>query len=335
MNNRMPGQKQFTIGFSSHRPEILPLAHKVMERHEAIVLEEPQNPGFDPMLRGELSIDDYLIQSDFEFPEFARLSCELHRRLYQQGKQLIQCEPYLAQLNAIREIFDNGGKPEDIDPESELARVYGCERRCTAALLAYYENCLRAPFAEVVELLKRFAREDAARNRLRDRLRAQAIDALSPAFKRLYIEAGTLHLNLLNQLRNLLTTDTHLTPLYLTAPVVQRICGRRHALGPGDKLTLCYIYREGFTGQRADLLAAQTLIHSKIQLKDEQMGAESEFPHTRDEIESAALVTGLSYGDCRTLYDKIKGKSTIAARATVRSYLDDLNVLNVLNRRTL
>ena len=232
----------------------------------------------------------------------------------------------MARLNAVREIFDSGGKPDDIDPHSNLGPVYDCERRCTAALLAYYEECLRAPFAEVVELLKRFAREDAMRNRLRDKLRAQAIQALSPSFNTLYIEAGTLHLYLLNQLRTLLTADDRLTPVYLTAPVVQSLCGRRHALGPGDKLTLCYIYRESFAGRRANLLAAQTLIHSKIQLKDEEVGAESEFPHTRDEIESATWVSGLSYSDCRTLYDKVKGENTIAARATVKSYL---------NRRTL
>lgn len=322
----MPGQKQLTIGFSTHRPEVLPLAQKVMERHEVIVLEEPQNLGFEPMLRGELGIDDYLEQSDFEFPAFARQSCELYRHLYQQGRQIIQCEPYMARLNTIREIFDNGGKPGDIDPDSNLGPVYACERRCTAALLAYYEECLRVPFAEVTELVKRFAREDAARCRLRDRLRAQAIHTLSPSFNTLYIEAGTLHLNLLNQLRTLLTADDHLTPRYLTAPVVQNLCGRRHALGPGDKLTLHYIYRADFRGSRADRLAAQTLIHSKIQLKDEQVDAESEFPHTRDEIESAALVSGLSYGDCQILYDQIKGENTIAARATVKGYL---------NRRTL
>jgi len=326
LTNLMPEQKQFTIGFSTHRPEVLPLAAKEMERHEAIVLEEPQNPNFEPMLRGELSIDDYLMQSDFEFPEFARQSSLLYRRLYRQGKRLIQCEPYMARLDAIREIFDSGGKPGDIVPDSDLAPVYTCERHCTAALLAYYEECLRAPFDEVVELVKRFAREDAARNRLRDRLRAEAIHALTPSFNRLYIEAGTLHLYLYNQLRTLLKADERITPLYLTAPVIQRLCGRRHALGSGEMLTLCYIYRQGFADRRADLLAAQTLIHSKIQLKDEQVGAEGEFPHTRDEVESAALVSGLSYGECRRLYDRVKGESTIAARATVETYL---------NRRTL
>lgn len=317
----MPGQRRITIGYSTHRPEIVPLAAKVMERYEAIVLEEPQSPEFGPMLRGEMDIEKYLLLSDFEFPEFERKACLLYQRLQQHGKRLFQCEPYMERLTAIRAIFDAGGKPADIEPQADLAPVYACERLCTAALLAYYENCLRAPFDVVVEHVKRFAREDAARNCLRDELRALAIRELAPPFAMLYIEAGSLHLSLLNRLRTLLGAKYLITPVYLTAPVVKRFCGRRHALGPGDKLTLHYTYRPLFSGERADRLAAQSLIHSKIQLKEECEGKEADFPHTRDEIETAALVNRLNYAHCRELYDKIKGVSTLDARASVRDYL--------------
>ena len=311
-----------TIGFSTHRPETVPLAADYMQRHEAIILEEPESPDFRLMLSGEIAIDDYLMDSDFEFPEFSRKSCELYRRLYQDGKQLLQIDPYMVRLNAIRDIFDQGGKPGDIDPHSALGAVYAPERSWTAALLAYYENCLTAPFAEVVELVKRFAREDAARGRLRDELRAQAINALIPSFSTLYIEAGTLHLTLLNYLSALLPSDYHLRPVYLTAPVVRRLCGRRHALGSGDKLTLHYTYRPDFVAARADLLAAQSLIHSKIQLKDEMIDAADEFPHTHDEVKTAALVSRLSYSDCSKLYGNIKHKSTIEARLAIQVYLN-------------
>ncbi len=317
----MPEQRRITVGYSTHRPETLPLAATVMKRHEAIVLEEPQSPEFGPMLRGELDIEQYLLLSDFEFPEFTRQACLLYQRLQQQGKRLFQCEPYMERLSAIRAIFDAGGKPADIEPHGDLRPVYACERRWTAALLAYYENCLRAPFDVVVEHIKRFAREDAARNRLRDELRAQAIRELAPPFAMLYIEAGSLHLPLLNRLRTILGAKYLIAPVYLTAPVVKRLCGLRHALGPGDKLTLHYTYRPLFAGERADRLAAQSLIHSKIQLKEERVGKDADFPHTRDEIETAALVCRLNYAHCRELYDKIKRMGTLEARASIRGYL--------------
>ena len=274
------------------------------------------------MLSGEMTIYDYLMDSDFEFPEFSRKSCELYRRFYEEGKQLLQIDPYMERLNAIRDIFDQGGKPSDIDPHSTLGPVYAAERSWTAALLAYYENCLTAPFTEVVELIKCFSREDAARSRLRDEMRAVTIDDITPIYSTLYIEAGTLHLYLVNRLRALLQSNYHLKQIYLTAPTVQRICGRRHALGPGDKLTLHYTYRPNFVGARTDLLAAQNLIHSKIQLKDEMVGTADKFPHTHDEVKTAALVSRLSYSDCSKLYDEIKHKSTIEARVVVQVYLN-------------
>ena len=43
-----------TIGFSSHRPETLPLAQNVMATHDHIVIEEPPTPEFRRMLAGRL-----------------------------------------------------------------------------------------------------------------------------------------------------------------------------------------------------------------------------------------------------------------------------------------
>lgn len=318
--NDMHRLRRITLGFSSHRPETVPLAAQLMACNEAIVLEEPSTPEFTPMLRGELGIEEYLLLSDFEFPAFTRRSCQLYRHLLQGGKQFFQCEPYLERLNTIHEFFAAGGRPADIEPQVDMAPVYECERRWTAALLAYYEDSLGAPFEIVVERLKSFAREDASRNRLRDALRAEAIVKLASSFATLYIEAGSLHFYLLNRLRRLLGRDYTIVPRYLSAPVIKRICGRRHALAPGEVLTLHYTYRPQFAGDRADRLAAQSLIHSRIELKEELAG--DDFPHTRDEVVCAALVSGLDYADCRRLYSLIKGRNAREARDCIKAYLE-------------
>jgi hypothetical protein len=308
-----------TLGYASHRPETLALAEPVMERHEAIILEEPPTPWFSPMLRSELELVSYLRQGDFQFPAFTYQACLIYRRLKQEGKHLFQCEPYLERLDAIRERFAAGARPEDIAPQSELGTVYACERRWTAALLAFYQDSLQAPFATVVERLKAFARADASRNRLRDTLRAVAIGKLATPFASLYVEAGSLHIYLINRLRRLLGQEYAIVPCYLTAPVIKRIGGRRRAFGPGELLTLHYTYRPQFSSKTAERLAAQSLIHSRIELKGEVEG--DDFPHTRDEVACAALVADLEYADCQRLYALIKGRGALESRECLKAYL--------------
>ncbi|NNG14239.1 MAG: hypothetical protein HKM22_03690 [Gammaproteobacteria bacterium] len=311
-----------TIGFSSHRPETLPFVAEQMQSHEAILLEEPETPGFEQMLKGKLSIENYLLDTDFEYPEFSLRSCELFQNLYQNGKQLFQVDPFITQLNAIHDFFASGGKPHEIEADTPRGIVYNAERDYSAALLAYYERCLTAPFDEVVRLVKRFAREDARRGRLRDQMRAEAINALIPAYKSVYVEAGLLHLSLLNRLRERLPAEYRIRPAYLMAPVVRQLTTRRQAWGPGDMLTLLYTYRPGYARPRADRLAAQSLIYTKIIIKEEMAGPANTFPHTRNEVESSALVQKLTYSDCEKLYALTKNRTTKEAMEILRVYVD-------------
>lgn len=317
----MTSSKLITIGFSTHRPETLPFAAEQMQSHEAILLEEPETQGFEQMLKDNLSIENYLCETDFEYPEFSRRACELFQTLYQNGKQLFQVDPFITQLNAIHEFFASGGKPHEIEPNTPLGLVYNAERDYSAALLAYYEKCLTAPFDKVVGLVKRFAREDARRTRLRDQMRAEAIVALIPPYEAVYVEAGLLHLSLLNRLAKGLPAEYCLRPVYLMAPVVRQLNSRRQALGPGDKLTLLYTYRPDSTQPRAHRLAAQSLIYTKIIIKEEMAGPANTFPHTRNEVESSTLVERLSYRDCEKLYALIKHRTRQEALQIVQRCL--------------
>ena len=86
--------KRVTIGFSIHRPEIIDITADFMQRHDVIFLEEPPASGLQEMLQGALSIDDYLLPAEVEYPEFSRHMCLLLRDLYQKGKKIIQVEPF-------------------------------------------------------------------------------------------------------------------------------------------------------------------------------------------------------------------------------------------------
>jgi hypothetical protein len=223
-------------------------------------------------------------------------------------------------LLEIHDLFGAGGSPEEIQEDSPHYPVYRAERRCASALLDYYQKSAGPDFDEVVASTLSFARTDAARGRLRDRLRAEKVASVVGAYDSVYVEAGELHVVLLPALRRQIPSATLLLPVYLMDPAVRQFGGKRRALGPGDILTLIYGFRPGYQGPRAERLAARNLIHVKILNKEEMQDEEGLFPHTRDQIESNRLVEGLSYPECRELFQKIRSLSTEEARERVRAY---------------
>jgi len=314
-----------TVAFSPHRAEALPSATDLMRRHEAVILEEPENPRLLGMLQTKISIDAYLLEMDFEFPRFARESCQLLRELFAEGKKILQVDPFMERLREIHDLFERGATPEDIRKGSPLHPVYREERRWTAALLNYYQESAGRDFDQIVSAVRAFARADAVRGRLRDRLRAEKVASVLQPYESVYVEAGELHVALLPELRQRIPARASLKPVFLMESVVRRLGGKRRALGPGDVLTLIYAFRPHYEGQRADLLAARNLIHVKILTKEEIEESEDPFPHTRDQIESNRLVEGLSYRECRGLFEEIRSRRTDEAREVVREYRKRVN----------
>jgi hypothetical protein len=292
-----------------------------MRLHEAVVLEEPPGPGFTDMLAGRLSIDDYLEKLESEFPVFARASAELLRTLAGDGIEIRQIDPYMEVVLSIHDFFDDGGKPGDIAAESLMGHVYAMERRWARRLIDFYARSGSPDFDRVVAGVQEFARVDARRGQLRDRLRAAQIAKSTTRFRKVYVEAGTLHLPLLVELRARLGSAAEVRPVWLMEPIWRQLAGRRQVLGPGDELTLRYAFRPGFSGTRAQLLAARSLIHVKLLEKDEVSSSPEPHPHTRDEFETAEIASRLSYADCRRLYPRVRALGQQAARRVVDSHL--------------
>ena len=279
-----PTHTRLRIVSSSHRPETLGQAAALMRECDAIILEEPNTRHFSAMLNGAMTIDAYLEENDFEFLEFERRSCRLFREFHNEGRSIYQIDPFMNLLDGIHRFFEKGGKPQALNPDSEMGRVYAIERRWSAALLANYEQCPLTAFDGVVRMVQQFAREDAARNRLRDRMRAQAIAPKALDHREVYVEAGGLHLLLLAELRARLARYAHLRPIYLMAPVAQRLAGKRQIFSPGERLTLHYTFRPEFSGPRADLLAAHSVVHAALIEKQEFDAIPGDYPHLRNEI---------------------------------------------------
>jgi len=314
--------KPITIGFSIHRPEIIGITADLMQRHDVIFLEEPPANGLQGMLQGALSIDDYLLPAEVEYPEFSRRMCRLLRELHQNGKKIIQVEPFLQNLLAIHTFFSQGHRPNELKPGSLRYQVYSAERDATKALLDYYQIVMNGSFQASIKAIIRFARLDAARFRLRDAMRARALAAELKKGSAAYIEAGAIHFSLYYLLRKRMPKPVQLKPVFLAHKALKTLGVKGHLFGPGDQLTLTYIFHPTIKKSRKEeLLAARSLIYSKLIEKEEVSADLATFPHVRNELACIRTVKLLTLDDCDRLFPMIRRLKTAHARPLVDDYL--------------
>ena len=314
--------KRVTIGFSIHRPEIIGMTADLMMHHEAIFLEEPPQSGFQRMLAGELSVENYLLPVDVEYPVFSRRMCRLMRQLYADGKKIIQVEPFLQHLLGVHDFFSQGHRPEELKPNTLQHQVYVAERDATKALLNYYETIVDGSFDATISAIICFARADAARFRLRDDLRVRALAAGITRFDSAFIEAGSIHYGLYLQLKKRLPKEVHIKPVFIAHKALQTIGERGHLYGPGDQLTLRYILHSNSKDTQDDvLLAARSLVYAKLVEKEEQSADLATFPHIRNELSCIQTVQQLTLGDCERLFPLIRGSKSVNVRPVVEDYM--------------
>jgi len=314
--------QKITLGLSVHRPEMVPYMADWMRRHDAIFLEEPPAAGFAQMLTGELAVNDYLRELDVEYPAFSRNLCYLLQELKAEGMKIFQIEPFLEILLNIHEYFAEGHRPEELNKSSVQYPVYLAERNATGALLAYYQIVMSGSFEASIEAIKQFARLDAARFRLRDSLRAQALAPLIKEYPSTFIEAGLIHYPLWRLLRRRVPPYHRVQLIFIADAALHTLGKKGHLFGPGDLLTLMYIFHPTVAQpKREALLAARSLIYSKLVAKEESTEDLNSLPHLRDELACIQIARRLSTDDCRHLFPLIRSATSAAARQIVAEYL--------------
>ena len=302
-----------TVAFGPHHLEAIPAMVAAMRTHQTILLEEPPFPGFTDLLAGRLDIDDYLLETDPGFPRFARALCRELQHLHADGHRLLQVEPFLDGLAQIHERFADGATPAAILADEGLRDIYLAEKEATGALIAFYAASRTDDFPALIEAVRTFARRDAARIRLRDRLRARAIRDLVAAGSRLYVEAGFIHFDLFRLLRAA-APEMRVEPLFLLQPEVDRLGVARRNIGPGDVLTLHYVFHDRLPAARAGLLAARSLIAVQLVAREELVPeADAPFPHCEDDALVNRLVDRLDLEQCRRLHARIRGQDRATA----------------------
>lgn len=312
-----------TVAFSTHRLEVLPEAHSLMARHDVIALEEPPQTGFDAMLKGGLSIDQYLESSDYEFPEFARRSCLLYRELYGQGKRFLQVDPYMEHLQRLHDFFAEGGDVHAIDPTDAAYAVYRMESQATAALMHFYARSMSASLASVVPSVIAFAQADAARIALRDRMRAEALASVAEDGVGLYVECGYIHWSLFLCLHQLVGSRKAVRPCFVLEEEARRRIGKKQVLGPGDRLTLLLLFHPNHPTLPLQMLAAQSLIYVKLLHKEEMIPDHGSYPHLDDEAQALRCTRRLSWTDCQVLWPLVRRSAPAEAQSIVQNYLEE------------
>jgi hypothetical protein len=317
------GRSRITVGLSNHRVENLPAAETAMEGHGIVALEEPPTEGFAAMLAGRLTIEAHLEDLAPEFPEYSRRQCELLRRRHQVGVRIVQVEPFLAALETIHARFEAGGRPQEVEADPTLGPVYRAEKRWFSALLAYYVASAGPDLDRAVEAVCTFARVDAERGQVRDAMRARELVTYLDSSRRLYVEAGPLHLGLVEQLRRRAPEGVSVEPRWLSAGQ-EALEAAPPPPAPGDQLTLAFARGDGPDRDQARLLAARSLIQAAMTIKEEMAPTpENPYPHARDDAESGRLVGYLRYEDCRRLLPAVRSRPPLAARAEVERYLEE------------
>lgn len=301
------------IGFTSYRPETLPFIEEYMGKCDAVILEEPHTPGFNEMIDNELPIEEYLMLSDFGFPDYARRSCQMIQRLSSKGVIFHQLDPFMDELVRIHEFFASGGSPAEIAENTITRNVYLCERQWTKKLIFFYKQSCNSNFELLVNAVKGFAKADSKKVNLRNAMRAEELVNLFCHYDSIYIEAGYIHFILFRLLLGHKTNGVKLKPIYPMSEVIRPLTGRKQILGPGDQLTLLYVFHSELNEWKTDTLAAQSLIYNKIVSKEE-MVSENSYPHTQNEIQAVSLATSLNYNQCRDIFPFIRNLMTSEAR---------------------
>jgi len=257
-----------------------------------------------------------------EYPDFSRRMCRLLRELKAQGKAICQVEPYLEILLGIHDFFAAGNPPGALSKDSIQYPVYLAERNATAALLAYYQTAVTGTFDETVAAVRRFARRDAARFRLRDSLRAQALAGQLPEHESAFVEAGVIHYPLWLQLHRQMAVPGRLQVKFLSDAALKTIGKKGRLYGPGDRLTLLYVFHPNLDWPEFEiLLAARSLVYAKLIAKEEITDDLTALPHLCDELACIQTCARLTLADCRRLFARIRRVGTDRARKEVADYL--------------
>jgi hypothetical protein len=130
--------------------------------------------------------------------------------------------------------------------------------------------------------------------------------------------------------------QVQLKPVFLAHKALRALGLKGHLFGPGDQLTLTYIFHPNIRETLKEvLLAARSLIYTKLIEKEEVTVDLKTFPHVRNERACIRMVNLLTLDDCDRLFPLIRRVNTAHARKLVDDYLVGIKKLPRQNITTI
>ncbi len=306
--------KEVLIAFSAHRLEAIPFYQKAFNQADIIILEDAPHPLFPSLLLDQITPEFYVKSLDTDFPLFLTKQYQLLQKVYKLKKKVTQIDPYVEKLLQMYQFLEEGKTPQEIRENPSFKEVYACEHEASGKLLEFYQAAMENDFEKAIQTVCAFAKADAQRISLRDKLRAQAIaHYLREKNGQVFIEAGYIHLFLAKYLQRLMPQGLRVRTTFLLArpacEISKKILGKTlpHPFVPGDLLTFWYLAQRAPSSGKKRLWAARTLIYNKLLVTEELKPTENvPFPHLVEEFKIKALLSQLSYEDCAKLYEVIK-----------------------------
>jgi hypothetical protein len=292
---------QVLIAFVSHRVEFLPILLRLVRKCKNFVLEEPMTLELNKLLSGEMDIDEYIMWVNTPFPVYTLHLMRALLDLKNRGLKVLPVEPYLQIVEGIHEAVEANRYDEYVKNEV-VQKVLKVEREATGALIEYHEAFMSRDFDSVVEATLKFAKADAKRFVLRDKMRADKIAEIN---ENCLVEAGQIHFLLEEELKNRAEVS-NVDSVNIVEKVANTL-GIDYVKNPGNELTEIYIKEiigEEFNGD-VELLAAQALIYITLVSKEEMVPEEGQFPHLLDEVKCAKIARSMSYDNCRKFMNRV------------------------------
>ncbi len=293
--------RKITVALTSHRVEELEQLEEEARKNRVFILEEPENNSLYRFFEEEIGVEEYMDHVNTSFPVFTRSYLQLLKRLYNEGLEIVQIDPYSQNLEQIYRDIERGGDGDLHGKEMDVVRKV--EKRVTYTWLKYHQEFLQQNFDEIVKGTVLFARADAQRFRSKDLMRARHIAKfVEKVDGNVMVEAGRMHFLLPEFLRTMVGNVDTVDLVERTA----RDCDLELVENPGNVLTEKYILDEKLGDDEAKLMAAQGLIYISLIKKEELLPTDEHLcPHLKDEVEVAKNASSLRYEECKEEFERL------------------------------
>lgn len=287
------------IEFLKHLDEVV-----FKNKCKFFLIETPEIDSFYDYLLGRITVDDFLLDIELEYPEFTKELHILAKKIFDNYKiSVIPVDPY-AKISQEVKIAAFFKKLNEVLRDLLSKYIAILELRISQVLRDYYLAQARKDFDKLVELTVKFAKLDAQRIKFRCELRARKIaELIKSGMLHGLIIIHTYHLHdiLVRYLQEKLK-DVEIEVINLQKIVLNKL-GISMPTHPGRELTLRYVYGEKIDPEEERLLGARSVLYVRLIPKHElRPSNEIEYPHTLKDLEILSFVNRLSYDECKSYF---------------------------------